>query len=306
MRRQRRGGGGAIDWFKSPLIAAYRAGVFHATALRLELWPESTAGFPPAEPVCRAIAGAWPGCALCRRSRFLDRSPAGGRLATMRCRCFEELVRYAGTVQIGNQRVGILSSGHVLLHPRAAITATRAMGRLSGILSLAQQQVARAGYARVPVVAAPRVEAAMQGLAALVASLPHREQCCSQEDRSVEPAAIVAARRFVEEHLDQSISLAAVAREVRLSRFHLCHLFKQWSGLTFTEYITRRRVTVAQALLADSGKRVTEVALAAGFGSMARFYCAFKCGTGLSPIEFRRRAVCGRAKPQESSFPVRL
>ncbi len=147
-------------------------------------------------------------------------------------------------------------------------------------------------------VAAQRLDAAMLGLAGLVGSLVAEHALREPGNgRRVEPLSMIAARRFVEEHLDEPIALVAVAREATLSRFHFCRVFKQWSGLTLTEYVTRRRLQKALALLADPGKRITEIALAAGFGSMARFYCAFKRETGLSPIEYRQRERCGAPRP---------
>jgi AraC family transcriptional regulator len=143
-----------------------------------------------------------------------------------------------------------------------------------------------AALAALPVVDALRLDSVMAGLVTLIGGAFDQRQ-------PTEPAAVVLVRRFIDEHLDEPVQLERLEREVNLTRFHLCRLFKEWSGQTLTEYMTQQRVRKAQALLGNPVIGISEVAMAAGFGSMARFYCAFKGATALTPQEFRRRLVVG-------------
>jgi transcriptional regulator GlxA family with amidase domain len=67
-------------------------------------------------------------------------------------------------------------------------------------------------------------------------------------------------------------------------------MFKKATGVSFIEYVGRVRVEKAKRLLADPTARVSEVAFAAGFGSIPRFNRVFKKLAGASPTEYRRGA----------------
>lgn len=57
--------------------------------------------------------------------------------------------------------------------------------------------------------------------------------------------------------------------------------------MTFTEYVSKRRVEKAKELLANPFARVSVVALAAGFGSIPQFNSVFKRYVGMSPTKYR-------------------
>ncbi|MBM4200298.1 MAG: helix-turn-helix transcriptional regulator, partial [Gammaproteobacteria bacterium] len=114
-----------------------------------------------------------------------------------------------------------------------------------------------------------------------------------------------AARQFVDSHLGQPLTLGAVAHVAHLSRFHFCRVFKKWTGQTFSAFVTRQRVGKALALLAEPENRIADVAHGAGFGSMARFYSAFRAATGRSPSDYRRENGGAGAKKGDAGASAR-
>lgn len=98
-----------------------------------------------------------------------------------------------------------------------------------------------------------------------------------------------AAIAYIEEHLDERISLTTLAHLVRLtSPYYFCRLFKQSAGMPPHRYQTRRRMERAKLLLARRAVSVTDVGLTVGFGSPSAFATAFRKATGFTPTEYRR------------------
>jgi AraC family transcriptional regulator len=93
---------------------------------------------------------------------------------------------------------------------------------------------------------------------------------------------------YIEEHLAERISLAALAKLVRLSSYYFCRAFKQSFGVPPHRYHINRRIERAKALLANPAETVTEVGLALGFSETSSFSAAFRHTTGITPTEYRR------------------
>src|SRR5208283_4433257 len=111
-------------------------------------------------------------------------------------------------------------------------------------------------------------------------------QLIVQEEKSESPQ-IVRARVFITEHQEEDLSLKEVARAVNTSAFYFCKMFKQATGLTFTDYLARVRVEKVKNLLLNPHKRISEAAFEAGFQSLSQFNRVFKKIEGLSPSDFR-------------------
>lgn len=93
---------------------------------------------------------------------------------------------------------------------------------------------------------------------------------------------------YVEEHLPEDISLAALAELARLSPFHFARAFKQSFTLPPHRYLTTRRVERAKDLLAQPALSVTEIGVKVGFADASSFSSAFRKYTGLAPTDYRR------------------
>jgi AraC-like DNA-binding protein len=94
--------------------------------------------------------------------------------------------------------------------------------------------------------------------------------------------------RIVSERYRESLRIADIARELRVSRTHVMRQFRKTAGITLLEYVTQRRVSCAQRLMITSDENILDIALASGFGSLGQFYACFRRITGQTPARYRR------------------
>jgi AraC family transcriptional regulator len=92
---------------------------------------------------------------------------------------------------------------------------------------------------------------------------------------------------FMRAHLDQPLSLEAIARQAGLSRFHTLRLFKSAFGETPVKRLARLRMERAKTCLVQGDEPVTEVAFRCGYENPAHFASAFRRWTGVSPSKYR-------------------
>ena len=102
--------------------------------------------------------------------------------------------------------------------------------------------------------------------------------------RQVQPALAFAAR-----HLDEDLSLAALADHAGFSPFHLHRLFAAAVGETPKQLTLRLRLGRAAVLLLEGGETVLDIALACGFRSHEVFCRAFRRRFGITPSAYRAR-----------------
>jgi AraC-like DNA-binding protein len=97
-----------------------------------------------------------------------------------------------------------------------------------------------------------------------------------------EPRAIRAARQFLDEHAETSVTLRDLGRQTGLTPSHLCRVFRQATGMTPHAYQLQIRVRRAKALLL-AGYPIAQAATEAGFWDQAHLTRHFKRTIGVSP-----------------------
>jgi AraC family transcriptional regulator len=101
-----------------------------------------------------------------------------------------------------------------------------------------------------------------------------------------------ALRRAIERlrsDSDADVSLAALASDAGLSRFHFCRAFKESTGLSPHAWLRQQRLEQAKTMLRDPTMSVASVAAALGYASQTAFAAAFRRLTGQTPSDWRRR-----------------
>jgi AraC family transcriptional regulator len=88
---------------------------------------------------------------------------------------------------------------------------------------------------------------------------------------------------------DADVSLAALASESGLSRFHFCRAFKESTGLSPHNWLRQYRLDQAMMMLRDPNNSVALVAASLGYASQTAFAAAFRKLTGVTPTDWRRR-----------------
>ena len=112
-----------------------------------------------------------------------------------------------------------------------------------------------------------------------------------QNGDRAEPVEIWKARKFIEEHSNEELSLKRVARAVNISGNYLSEKFKEVTGVNFVEYVARVRFEKACDLLENGDRRISEIAFAVGFQSLSQFNRVFKKLSGKSPTAYRHMQV---------------
>lgn len=91
---------------------------------------------------------------------------------------------------------------------------------------------------------------------------------------------------YINDYLDQELSLEELAEIAQLSAYHFCRSFKQSTGFTPHQYVIRQRVERAKLLLKDGKMGISEVAIACGFTHQSHLNRHFKRLTGVTPKKF--------------------
>ncbi len=115
-----------------------------------------------------------------------------------------------------------------------------------------------------------------------------------------EPPFVQTARAYIEAHLTEDLSLTAVAAAVRISPYYFCKRFHESTGVHFTEYVNRARVSRVKERLLNPHVHVSEAAYEAGFQSLSQFNRAFRRVTGESPSTYRHRLHATDAAPSST------
>ncbi|OCT11077.1 hypothetical protein A8709_05110 [Paenibacillus pectinilyticus] len=104
---------------------------------------------------------------------------------------------------------------------------------------------------------------------------------------------IAKAQQYIRTHFHEDLSLDSVADFVFLNPVYFCRLFKQYTGLNFTDYLTQIRVEEAIELLRTNKFKIYEVGQKVGYPNSKYFNRVFKKMTGSTPKEYCRNALIG-------------
>ncbi|WP_376708596.1 helix-turn-helix transcriptional regulator [Bradyrhizobium australafricanum] len=103
------------------------------------------------------------------------------------------------------------------------------------------------------------------------------------------PTALRRAIERLRSDSDADVSLAALAADAGLSRFHFCRAFKESTGLSPHAWLRQHRLEQAMNMLRDTDASVVSIAAALGYSSQTAFAAAFRKLTGETPSDWRRR-----------------
>ena len=111
------------------------------------------------------------------------------------------------------------------------------------------------------------------------------------------------ALEHVESHLDEQIDVTELARIAMTSEYHFRRMFSALAGVSLSEYVRRRRLTVAGAEVLAGERTLLDIAVRYGYGSGEAFARAFRAVHGVGPGEARRT---GAALSSQQRISFRL
>lgn len=106
------------------------------------------------------------------------------------------------------------------------------------------------------------------------------------------------ALQYIEENLTNDIDFKEVARIAFCSEYHFKRMFSFLAGIPLSEYIRRRRLTLAAFDLNNSNLRIIDIAIKYGYSSPDSFARAFQTLHGVTPTEARNNGQALKAYPR--------
>lgn len=113
---------------------------------------------------------------------------------------------------------------------------------------------------------------------------------CKHDESNIAKSAIVSdAILYIEENLlSPDLSISVISANFGISRQYISRLFKKSTGLTFTQYIKKRKINQSCYLLCTSDDSISEIIEKTGYNDPKSFYRDFKEQTGLTPLKFKQ------------------
>lgn len=119
-------------------------------------------------------------------------------------------------------------------------------------------------------------------------SLFEQKVAADTEPENHEERVITGITRYIQEHLEQEVSLSVLAEEFHLNSQYISQLFKNEIGVGFLAYLTNVRMEKAKKLLISTPLSIAEVADKVGYGEYRVFTKVFKKTEGITPSQYRR------------------
>jgi AraC family transcriptional regulator, regulatory protein of adaptative response / methylated-DNA-[protein]-cysteine methyltransferase len=122
-------------------------------------------------------------------------------------------------------------------------------------------------------------------------------------DGNPQSALVRAACRYMEQHIEDRLTLGGLAKQFRRSPFHLQRMFKAVLGISPKAYMDACRLRQVKQNL-QAGHDVTTSLYAAGYGSSSRLYERTATQLGMTPEKYRRGAVAAVVRYTIAQSPL--
>ncbi len=106
------------------------------------------------------------------------------------------------------------------------------------------------------------------------------------------------ALEYIENNINDKIDYVEVSKIAMCSEYHFNRMFSFLSGVTLSEYVRRRKLTLAALELKNNDTKVIDVAMKYGYGSSDSFSRAFSSLHGVLPSEVKKESVSIKAYPK--------
>ena len=118
--------------------------------------------------------------------------------------------------------------------------------------------------------------------------LCNRKESLLSGEYIAEHPLVATVSAYVDEHLDEPISLEDLSRQVHVSKYHFLRKFKELTGVTAHAFVMNKRLIRACELL-QKGESVMDVCQNTGFSDYSVFLRNFKAAFGTSPGQYRQK-----------------
>lgn len=111
-------------------------------------------------------------------------------------------------------------------------------------------------------------------------------------------ALVTGICNYIDENFSGEISLQDISDMFHISKYHLCHVFKEYMDCSIMQYVLRRRIGEAQSLLIETDYSVSYIGSLTGFSSPSYFNAQFTRIVGMTPLKYRNTRSTKRGENQ--------
>jgi AraC-like DNA-binding protein len=277
---------------ESDIYHDYQRAYTEATGLPLalrgtEAMQSHFRGNPGENSFCALMARTSASCAACLRTqaRLIEEAMDGPAMV----KCQYGLTEAAVPLKLGQQTLGYLATGQVFTQKPTEQQFRKTAGTLKRMGVRVDRGQAHKAYMATRVVPRSQLASATRLLQIFADHLAMKSNQLAVRQANSEPIAVVRAKNYINEHLQDDITLTDLARAACTSTFYICKLFKRHTGVNFTEYVSRMRIEKARELLLNPNLRISEIAYEVGFQSLTHFNRVFRKLIGEAPTTYREK-----------------
>lgn len=95
---------------------------------------------------------------------------------------------------------------------------------------------------------------------------------------------------YIREHCADRLIMSSIAKQCGYCSEYFSRLFKRYTGITFSDYLTHCRLEKSMSMLLDSDLPVEDIVAACGFTDRSRFFRLFVEHTGTTPLKYRKKS----------------
>jgi AraC-like DNA-binding protein len=275
---------------QSRVYRQYAEAFTQTTGLPLTLRPAESWQLPfhgkrHEAPYCALICQKSRACAACLQMQ--ERLTRAATLEPHTEMCPAGLCETAVPVRLGDRLVGFLQTGQVFRKQPTQNQFKRTATMLANNCVEVNPVEVKQAYFATRVMPQKQQDSAVALLRIFAQHLAMLSNQVVVQQENAEPPVISRAKAYIQDHLSEDLRLGQVAKAVNVSTFYFCKIFKQATGINFTDYLARMRIEKAKNLLLNPNLRVSEIAFEVGFQSLTHFNRIFKKVLGQSPTDYR-------------------
>lgn len=94
---------------------------------------------------------------------------------------------------------------------------------------------------------------------------------------------------YMEQHYSEALSLEEAAGIIDLSKYYFTRIFRQYTGQTFLDYLTRLRINASKEMLKNTAIPMSRISKSCGYASVSSFNRSFRRLCGCTPSEYRNQ-----------------
>ena len=122
----------------------------------------------------------------------------------------------------------------------------------------------------------------------LIKNYSHTEWQAPEVKGGLSPYTLKQLLEWIDQHIQQSLTLSDLAEQTQLSEYHFAHMFKQSMQMPPHQYVMQRRLELAHQALQQTTANMTDISEQYGFSSSSHFSHRFKKHFGYTPSQMRK------------------